>query len=47
MSTQDIGQIINSTVLSDGISPHWNEMIFAEIPDEFVETEGMDDVDKN
>ncbi|CAF1368872.1 unnamed protein product [Adineta steineri] len=31
MATQDIGETINATNVIEGISPHWNEMIYADI----------------
>ena len=42
MATQDIGETINATNVIEGISPHWNEMIYADIPDELNHTEGRD-----
>lgn len=41
MATQNIGETINATNIADGVSPHWNEMIFAEIAEENNHSEGM------
>ncbi|CAF1959019.1 unnamed protein product [Rotaria magnacalcarata] len=34
MATQDIGETINATNVIEGVTPHWNEMIYADIPEE-------------
>ncbi|CAF1270425.1 unnamed protein product [Rotaria sordida] len=41
MATQDIGETINATNIMEGISPHWNEMIYADI---FEETNHAEEV---
>ncbi|CAF3623238.1 unnamed protein product [Rotaria sp. Silwood1] len=41
MATQDIGETINATNVMEGISPHWNEMIYADI---FEETNHAEEV---
>ncbi len=40
MATQDIGETINATNVVEGISPHWNEMIYADIFEETNHDEG-------
>jgi hypothetical protein len=40
MATQDIGEIINATNVVEGISPHWNEMIYADVTEEMNHSEG-------
>lgn len=40
MATQDIGETINATNVIEGISPHWNEMIYADILEESNHGEG-------
>ncbi len=40
MQTQDIGETINATNVSEGVSPHWNEMIYADIPEDLNHSEG-------
>jgi hypothetical protein len=40
MATQDIGETINATNVIEGVSPHWNEMIYADIFEENNHTEG-------
>ncbi len=40
IATQDIGETINATNVVDGISPHWNEMIYADILEETNHAEG-------
>ena len=40
MATQDIGETINATNVIEGISPHWNEMIYADILEETNHSEG-------
>ncbi|CAF4098028.1 unnamed protein product [Rotaria sp. Silwood2] len=41
MATQDIGETINATNVIEGVSPHWNEMIYADI---FEETNHAEEV---
>lgn len=40
MATQDIGETINATNVLEGVSPHWNEMIYADIFEETNHSEG-------
>ncbi len=40
MATQDIGETINATNVIEGVSPHWNEMIYADILEESNHSEG-------
>ena len=40
MQTQDIGETINATNVAEGVSPHWNEMIYADISEANNHTEG-------
>ena len=40
MTTQDIGQTINATNVVEGVSPFWNEMIYADIAEEDSHSEG-------
>lgn len=40
MATQDIGETINATNVIEGVSPHWNEMIYADIPEDTNHAEG-------
>jgi hypothetical protein len=39
MQTQDIGDTINATNVMDGVSPHWNEMVYADITEDFNHSE--------
>lgn len=41
MATQDIGEIINATNVIEGVSPHWNEMIYADVTEEMNHSEGV------
>ena len=40
MATQDIGETINATNVVEGVSPHWNEMIYADISEDSNHAEG-------
>ncbi len=40
MSTQDVGETINATNIVEGISPHWNEMIYVNISEDSSNSEG-------
>ncbi len=40
MTTQDVGETINATNIVEGISPCWNEMIYAEISEDTKHSEG-------
>jgi hypothetical protein len=40
MATQDIGETINATNVIEGVSPHWNEMIYADIFEDTNHSEG-------
>jgi hypothetical protein len=40
MITQDVGETINATNIVEGVSPIWNEMIYADIPEDSIATEG-------
>jgi hypothetical protein len=40
MRTQEIGETINATNAIEGISPHWNEMIYATISEDDSHSEG-------
>jgi hypothetical protein len=40
MRTQEIGGTINATNVIAGISPHWNEMIYADILEDDSHSEG-------
>jgi hypothetical protein len=40
MATQEIGETINATNVVDGISPHWNEMIYVDVSEELNHSEG-------
>ncbi len=40
MSTQDVGEMINATNIVEGISPHWNEMIYVNISEDSSNSEG-------
>jgi hypothetical protein len=41
MSTQDVGQTINATNVVEGVTPHWNEMIYTEISEDDNHSEGL------
>ena len=36
----EIGETINATNFVEGVSPHWNEMIYADISDDKSHSEG-------
>ncbi len=40
MMTQDVGQTINATNIVEGVSPHWNEMIYVDISEDDDDSEG-------
>lgn len=40
MATQEVGNIVNATNVVEGISPHWNEMIYIEISEDMNRSEG-------
>lgn len=40
MATQEVGNIVNATNVIEGISPHWNEMIYIEISEDLNRSEG-------
>ena len=42
MATQDIGETINATNVMEGVSPQWNEMIYADILEDSNHTEGKE-----
>lgn len=41
MATQDIGETINATNVMEGVTPQWNEMIYADILEEINHEEGF------
>jgi len=40
MQTQEVGETINATNIVEGVSPHWNEMIYADISEDNSHSEG-------
>jgi len=40
MITQDVGETINATNIVEGVSPHWNEMIYVDISEDNNHSEG-------
>jgi len=40
MQTQEVGETINATNIVEGVSPHWNEMIYADISEDNGDSEG-------
>lgn len=40
MQTQEVGETINATNIVEGVSPHWNEMIYVDIAEDAVGYEG-------
>ena len=47
MKTQEVGGRVNATNIIEGVSPQWNEMIYAEISEDSANSEGKIDASED